>query len=89
MRHIVNFCDYFVLATGNSDRQVRGIALGIAEGLEKFGISVRYKQGLKQGNWALLDLGDVVAHVFDKDARVFYGLDHLWQDAKTINWQKA
>jgi len=88
MRNIVNFCDYFVLATGNSDRQVRGIALGIEAGLEELAVPVRYKQGLNQGHWALLDLGDVVAHIFDKDSRVFYGLDHLWQDAKVINWKK-
>jgi ribosome-associated protein len=40
------------------------------------------------GHWALLDMGDVVVHIFEGDSREFYGLDHLWQEAKEINWQK-
>ena len=86
MRKVANFCDYFVVASGTSDRQVRAIALGIEEGLQEIGIKVRFKEGFDSCLWILLDMGDVVVHVFESQAREFYGLDHLWQDASRISW---
>ena len=98
MRGLVNFCDYFVLATGTSDRQVKAIAEGIEEGLEDIGIDAHLgknknrfqatdsSQGI--GAWVLLDMGDVVAHVFEPNAREFYGLEHLWQDAPKVNYKE-
>lgn len=56
------------------------------DGLEEDGIKVRYKNGLKDGRWALLDMGSVITHVFDNEARDFYGLEYLWQEAKPVNW---
>ncbi len=88
MRKVVNFCDYFVIASGVSDRQVQGIAYGIEEGLYKLGINVRYKEGVKSSTWFLMDLGDVVVHIFESQIRDFYGLEHLWQDAVKIQWKK-
>jgi len=87
MRKIANFCDYFVICSGNSSRQVGAIAKGIEDGLEEQGHEVKYKQGMRDGHWVLLDLGNVVAHVFDKDSRGFYGLEHLWQEAKQVDFQ--
>ena len=91
MRELVNFCDFFVIATGTSDRQARAIAQGIEEGLENDGIEVSPSRGLKSlgglqysqenGAWVVLDMGDVVAHIFEPQAREFYALEHLWQDA--------
>ncbi|MDE2027693.1 MAG: ribosome silencing factor [Candidatus Omnitrophica bacterium] len=91
MRELVNFCDFFVVATGTSDRQVKAIAEGIEEGLQKEGVKVNLARTLKSfssiqysqenGAWILLDLGDVVAHIFEPAAREFYALEHLWQDA--------
>jgi len=88
MRKVANFCDYFVLCTGSSSRQIRAIADGIDDGFAEFGITIRYKQGFKDGHWVILDLGNVVAHVFDAETREFYGLEYLWQDAKRVKWQK-
>ena len=88
MRKVVNFCDYFVVASGIADRQVQAIADGISEGLRKIGINVRYKEGFHSSTWILLDLGDVVVHIFEAEVREFYGLEHLWQDASRVNWQK-
>ncbi|MDP2654800.1 MAG: ribosome silencing factor [Candidatus Omnitrophota bacterium] len=85
MRKVANFCDYFVICTGNSDRQVRAVAEGISEGLGQKGVNVRYQQGFRDGHWVLLDLGTVVAHVFDRETREFYGLEHLWQEAKKVH----
>ena len=87
MRKVANFCDFFVLSTGTSNRQVQAVANGIEDGLaEKFEIRVGRKQGLKEGRWAILDFGNVVAHVFDTDTRDFYGIEYLWQDAKPVAW---
>ena len=88
MRKLVNFCDYFVIATGTSDRHVEAIARGVEQGLAKLGIKIPYKQGVNVSTWALLDLGDVVVHVFEGEARKFYGLEHLWQDAPKVRWKK-
>lgn len=84
MRKAANFCDYFLLCTGTSDRQMHAIARGIEEGLEEKGIELRYRQGVKDARWVLLDLGPVVVHVFSRDARQFYGLEYLWQEAKQV-----
>ena len=97
MRELVNFCDFFVIATGTSDRQARAIAEGIEEGLKKEGIDVNFSHSFKalgsqhnsqeNGAWVLLDMGDVVAHIFEPQAREFYALEHLWQDAVKIEYK--
>lgn len=97
MRNVANFCDYFIICTGNSDRQVKAIADGIELGLKELGVKIRYKHGLKGvipskhggehepgGSWALLDMGDVVVHIFEPSAREFYSLEYLWRDAPEI-----
>jgi ribosome-associated protein len=99
MKGVANFCDYFVICTGTSDRQVKAIADGIEEGLDEIGVAIRYKQGLKGaarqlgteniGSWALLDMGDVVVHVFEPSAREFYSLEYLWRDAPEISLAAA
>lgn len=88
MRKATNFCDYFVVCSGVSDRQVQSIAEGIEEDLEKKHIKVRGAQGLKSATWVLLDAGDVVTHIFEMQAREFYGLEYLWQNAPKVNWKK-
>ena len=88
MRKIVNFCDYFVLCSGNSDRQVRAIALGVEEGLEEAGFKKYLKEGFKDSSWIVFDCGDVVVHIFYKEAREFYGLEHLWHEAKNVELEK-
>lgn len=97
MRNVANFCDYFVICTGTSDRQVKAIADGIELGLKDLGVKIRYKHGLKggvakftgdheaAGSWALLDMGDVVVHIFEPNAREFYSLEYLWRDAPEVS----
>ena len=98
MRGLVNFCDYFVIATGTSNRQVKAVVQSIDEEVTKLGIRVYYDKGSKnastdpsgdipEGMWALLDMGDVVVHVFEPQAREFYGLEHLWQDAPQVGYK--
>lgn len=87
MRKLVNFCDYFVICSGNADRQVRAIADHIDEELKERGMFVRFKQGLKVSDWVVFDTGDVVAHIFQKDVRAFYGLEYLWQEARQVSFE--
>jgi ribosome-associated protein len=86
VRKASNFCEYFVISTGNSDRQLHAIARGIEEGLHEEGIEIRYRKGVKDIRWVLLDLGPVVAHVFSREARTFYGLEYLWQESRNVKW---
>jgi len=88
MRKVVNFCDYFVICTASSDRRIRATAENINEELEKCGISTFHIHGLKEGTWVLVDFGDVVVHIFGESVREFYGLEHLWQEAKRVTWKK-
>lgn len=88
MRNVVNFCDFFVIASGTSTRQAQSIAEGVVEGFEKLGTTITRKEGYRDGLWVLVDVGNVIVHVFEKSTREFYGLDHLWQDAKPVNWKK-
>ena len=87
MRKVANFCDFFVICSGTSTRQVRAIADHIDEEMKELGSKICFKQGFKDGRWVLMDFGTVVAHIFDKDMRDFYALDYLWQDAKRVSWE--
>lgn len=87
MRKIVNFCDFFVICSGTSDRQVRAIAEWIEEALGQKGLKPLHVEGKPEASWVLLDFGDVVAHVFEQETRKFYNLEHLWQDSPKISWR--
>ena len=87
MRKLVNFCDYFVICSGNTNRQVHAIADYIDEQLGEIGQPLRFKKGLKDSDWVVFDAGDVVVHIFQKDVREFYGLEHLWQEAKSVRFE--
>jgi len=88
MRKIVNFCDYFVICSGNTDRQVRAIADHIEVSLKVEGMRSHGSNRLKHYDWVVLDTGDVVTHVFQRERREFYQLEYLWQEAKIVEWKK-
>jgi ribosome-associated protein len=75
--------DYFVICHGNSDTQVLAIANEIRKRAEEAGYRVRV-EGMESARWVLIDMGDVVAHVFHKDEREYYHLERLWSDAKAV-----
>jgi ribosome-associated protein len=79
--------DYFVIASGNSIPQVQAIAQNIMGELGKVGKPELRVAGYSDGNWVLVDCGDVVAHIFLGDQREFYGLERLWRDAKKIEYR--
>jgi len=81
LRGISTATDYFVVASGNSDVQVKAIADHIVEELKKQGTRVEHVEGQQGGRWVLLDYIDFVVHVFHPQARAFYQLENLWGDA--------
>ncbi len=81
--------DYFVIATGTSDRQAKSVADEICNlARQRFGQSRYGSAGLEHGKWILLDFVNVVIHLFDPDTRDYYDLEMLWGDAKKVRWQK-
>ena len=86
LREIASFTEFFVLATGNNQRQVQAIADEINEQLKHLLNSRAIRvEGYATGEWVLLDYGDFIVHVFGKEAREFYDLERLWLDARRVD----
>jgi ribosome-associated protein len=81
MKGISLIADYFIICHGNSDKQVQAIAREMKEKAQEHGYDVKRIEGFDEGRWVLIDLGDVVAHVFHRDERSYYKLERLWGDA--------
>ena len=81
---ITLLADYFVIATGSSSTQVRALAEETEFKLSQLGVEPLHIEGRSSG-WILMDYGTVIIHVFYKNDREFYSLDHLWQDAEQID----
>lgn len=86
VEELVSYCDHFVLLSGTNARQVRAIALYLRErGKTDLGLSLLSVEGMESGRWVLIDFGDVIVHVFDREMRGFYDLDGLWSDAPRVD----
>ncbi len=85
LREVKNaIADYFIICSGNSDTQIDAIADSVEGYVHKAIKQNPWKREGKQNKeWVIIDYVDVVAHVFNKDKRIFYGLEELWGDAKT------
>jgi ribosome-associated protein len=82
MRGLVSYTDYLLIATGQTPRQTKAIAEEIRLELkERHGARHRKMEGEREGEWILIDMLDMVAHVFTPEARDFYRLDRLWSEA--------
>ena len=84
LRSVCDFTDYFLIASGSSQRQVQAIAAGIEEALTNQGVKAHHVEGAAQGRWVLLDFGDFIAHIFDEDRRGYYRLEDIWSDAPDV-----
>jgi ribosome-associated protein len=76
--------DYFVICSGESTTQAKAIAEFVEQECAHKGIRLLGMEGLEYGHWVLLDYGDVIVHVFERETREYYGLEKLWMDAKTL-----
>lgn len=81
MKGISLIADYFLICHGNSDKQVQAIAREIKDKAAENGYDVKRMEGFDEARWILVDLGDVVAHIFHRDERSYYKLERLWGDA--------
>lgn len=81
VRGLTSYADYFVLMTADSERQAGAIADAVDERLKQRGATKVGVEGYESGRWILIDYGDVVAHVFNRESRGFYDLEGLWADA--------
>jgi len=87
VRKITPVADYHVIATGNSTPHMRALVEAVEEELEKSGSRAHHIEGTTDSPWILLDLVDVIVHVFKKEARKYYDLEHLWGDAGKPSWK--
>jgi len=78
------FTDYFVICSGENERQLRAIQREVVQRLAEAGTRPDRVEGNPVGGWIVLDYGDVVVHVFSADLRDYYRLEELWQDAPTV-----
>ncbi|HEV8592079.1 MAG TPA: ribosome silencing factor [Pyrinomonadaceae bacterium] len=85
LRQIASFTEFFVIASGTNQRQVQAICDEINEQLKKqLNAKAVRIEGYNTGEWVLLDYGDFIVHIFNKDAREFYDLERLWRDARKV-----
>ncbi|MEP7051428.1 MAG: ribosome silencing factor [Pseudomonadota bacterium] len=80
----VDYADFLVLMTGQSDRHVASIAESVDSALSKVGWQAISVEGLPRGQWVLIDFVDIVVHVFSADTRTLYDIDGLWMDARRL-----
>ncbi|MFT5582993.1 MAG: ribosome-associated protein [Cognaticolwellia sp.] len=81
---LVHYCGHFVIVNGGSGRQVRAITQHLKDTAKEMGITPLSTEGQNTAKWMILDLGDVVIHVFDAKSRGFYDLESLWADAEVV-----
>lgn len=81
MQGISDMTDYFVVCHGNNERQVQSIARAVKEAVHEQDIDVKRMEGYQDARWILIDLVNVVVHIFHKDERPYYNIEKLYQDA--------
>ena len=83
-REICSFSDYFVICSGESERQIRAIYDEIEHELKKEAVLPHHREGTVDSGWLLLDFGDVIVHIFSPFERDYYQLDKLWKQATAV-----
>ncbi|MGC4019628.1 MAG: ribosome silencing factor [Muricomes sp.] len=77
--------DYFIIANGSNESQVRALVDNVEECLLKAGYQLKQREGYGSGSWVLLDFSDIIVHIFDKENRLFYDLERIWRDGKDVD----
>ena len=76
--------DYFLIASGSNRSQIQALTDNVEEKLGRAGYSPKQIEGYDTANWILMDYGDIIVHVFDRENRLFYDLERIWRDGKRI-----
>jgi len=86
IREVSVIADYFIIASANNSNQLKAMASEVEEKLYKEeGIKLNHSEGMQSDSWVLLDFGDIVIHLFNKEDREFYNIERIWGDAKFIS----
>jgi len=85
VRGMSSVCDYFVICSGETGRQVQAIGDNIVKLSREAGFSVHHQEIDESCNWLLIDFFDVVVHIFTDEARKYYNLEYLWREAKAVS----
>lgn len=83
-RQVCSFADYFVICNGESERQIEAIRQAIDEVLKKEAVVPHHREGNANSGWMLLDLGDIIVHIFSPFEREYYQLEQLWSKAPIV-----
>lgn len=89
MQGISDMTDYFIVCHGNNERQVQSIARAVKDAANEAEIEVKRMEGFNEARWILIDLANVVVHVFHKDERDYYNLEKLYRDAPLASYGQA
>ncbi|MGF7144270.1 ribosome-associated protein [Anaerotaenia torta] len=84
IKDISIIADYFIIANGSNSSQVDALVDSVKETLGKEGFEPKRIEGVRSASWILMDYGDVIVHVFSKEDRLFYNLERIWRDGKTV-----
>ena len=76
--------DYFIIAGGSNSSQIQALCNNVDEKLGRAGHPSKQIEGYETANWVLLDFGDIIVHIFDKENRLLYDLERIWRDGKAI-----
>lgn len=87
MRDVLIITDYFIICSGNTDRQVKSIQEAVEEHLAGMGVKPARREGVQHKRWVLLDYIDVVVHIFRQEEREYYEIERLWKDAPLVEWE--
>ncbi len=81
---VSTIADYFIIATGTNTNQIQALVDAVDEALVKNGQSARQVEGSRNSSWVLMDYNDIIIHLFSREDRLFYDLERIWKDGKTI-----
>ncbi len=81
---VTTLADYFVIATGSSDRQINAIANAVESHVKEQGIRLLHREGMPADGWVLLDYGQIIVHVFAPEQRAYYDLEQRWEEAPVL-----
>lgn len=76
--------DYFIIASGSNTSQIQALTDSVEEKLGRAGYHMKQVEGYDSANWVLMDFGDIIVHIFDKENRLFYNLERIWRDGKAV-----
>ena len=85
---ISTLADYFIIAGGNNENQVKALANSVEEEMYKVDCKPKHIEGFDNANWILMDFSDIIVHVFNEEDRLFYDLERIWRDGKVLEMEE-